>query len=224
MKKITLFLMVIAMVSFWSCENTQTPMEPVVGTTGELSTFSNESNNVVIDSDLIDICEIDGTAYVIPSDDDCSTIDFSEYVLVNPQYTHFLIIIKEWVDEGHIEFAQDNMANAYYNKLDVLIKMLEAENFNGATHKGLNDVYKHTNTWITNENQRIAFNSMLEITQWMIDHPDEPIHTLLSIIKKVKKTTTYLSSYYTITCTTTDVWFLGVHVYSSTVCERTLIV
>ncbi|MCK4643301.1 hypothetical protein KAU32_06665 [bacterium] len=172
MKRNLLVFVIVGLVLFGGCtENMDFLTAPEISNNRAVAASANYQDSTLSDSPIVDIVEQDGKYYVV-EEGECS-VDPSEYHIVNiTAYSHYLHKLKTVVEAGYIEFKSDNMVRGYLNKIRVLIKMIDSENYTGAIEKGLHDLYKHTHLWLTNENQVKGIDTFLYFTNWMIENQE----------------------------------------------------
>ena len=219
MKRTIILIFIIIMFLIYSgCDRVDNPLEPVKEDTNNFNCSINE-----IDNEYFYIYEESGIGYVIPQGLLPDDVDFGTYIRVNPQFTHYLYEIREWVENDYIEFYNPEVKKAYLNKLDVVINMCEDWNLKGAENKLKNDLMNYSSLWISNQNQKEGLGLLFDLTLWMIQNPDEDLYVPEAIIKKITFTKTTVvrkgDKLITTTCTITQIWlFEKILIYESKDC------
>ena len=180
MKKLLTLALVLIMgiVILSGCDNFNNPVVPQSTDDNVMKCQSNSFSN-----NHFYIYEEDGIGYLIPNEIYQEEVDFSTYIKVNPQFKHYLLDIRDLVENGNIEFYNPEVSVAYLNKINVLIEMCDNSNLKAAENKLENDLIKYSNLWISNEEQKEGLNILFDLTLWMIQNPDEELYVQLSIIE-----------------------------------------
>ncbi|HQO10166.1 MAG TPA: hypothetical protein PLN58_06465 [Bacilli bacterium] len=164
MEKRYQILLLLILIIFWGCETTSViPMDP-------------ENSNQEFNYSVMTTPDTDTDTSVELSSK--STIDFPyqalsfEYREINPRMyslekTYFLELMQSGIVLDKLIFDKDKWKTPFAKKLDVVVKMIENLNYQGASQKIVNDLIPSSEAWVSAEHQ-YSVRLALEFTIYML--------------------------------------------------------
>ena len=142
-----------------------------------------EQNTVTEDGEMLNASSITYNEYsyinIIEIDENTmnQAEDINDFIPINPGPEHFIINMVYWLQTENIDIKK-NMKTPLINKLNVIINMVEQENYDGAFDKLVDDIIPFSGEIINDIEAKRVFISLYEVSMIMIENPDVPFEIL----------------------------------------------